>query len=135
MLPAPTKLTPKDKAEILRRRASGEGIRSIARDFGVAHQTVSKVVKQARERAELESQRQTGLPVNAVPKADLFVHRGTDKRKNAKPPFVFESLAERDAYWEQRRLVKIPEGLADSNDVRCGRLTSDERRRGLIIRQ
>ena len=134
-MPAPTKLTPDDKAEILRRRASGEGIKSIARDFGVAHQTVSKVVKDARERAEMDSQRQTGLPINAVDKGDLFVHRGTDKRKNAKPPFVFENLAERDAYWEQRRYVRLPESMLDSNDVRRGLLTPDERRRGLTIRQ
>lgn len=133
-LPAPTKLTRKDKAEILRRRASGEGTQPIARDYGIAHQTVSKVVKQARERAELESQRQTGSPITAVPKGDLFVFRGSDRRKTAKPPVAFDSWAARDAYYEEHRL-ESPDGLLNSNDVRRGRLTPDERRRGMIIRQ
>jgi len=133
-LPAPTKLTPKDKAEILRRRASGEGIQPIARDYGIAHQTVSRIVKQARERAELESQRQTGPPINAAPEGDLFVLRGTDKRKNAKPPFVFESWAARDAYYEARRL-ESERDLCISNEVRRRYPTHAEVRRGLVVRQ
>jgi len=60
---APKKITPEMEAEILRRRAAGEGIRSIANDFDIAHQTVSKLDKRAAQNraAELERQRQTEI--------------------------------------------------------------------------
>jgi hypothetical protein len=129
-LPAPTKLTAKDKAEILRRRADNEGIQSIANDFGIAHQTVSKVVKQARE-AALKSEHESGRgPTEA--RRRPFVLRGTEQRQNPRP-FQFDTWFARDAHYETRRL-RSQRGYCISNEVRRGLYTRAEVRRGLIIR-
>ncbi len=42
---APKKITAEMEQEIIRRRTSGERITIIAADFGIAHQTVSKLAK------------------------------------------------------------------------------------------
>src|SRR5437016_6264669 len=66
---APKKLTPEAELEIIRRRQAGESIQSIARDFPIVHQTVSKLVRRharfAMEQAE-QSQSSPGEPAAPV---------------------------------------------------------------------
>ena len=89
-------------------------------------------MKQALERAELESQSQIGSPTTEAP-PEQFVLRGSDRRQNAEP-FVFDSWDARDAYYEARRL-ESERDYRISNEVRHHYFTRGEVRRGLIIRQ
>ena len=117
------------EAEILRRRGAGEGIQSIATDFGIAHQTVSKLVKRAAQNgaAELERLRQTETdrrPQAAQPPAPKTGKHSPGRRSL---PAIFGSWEERFAYYESRRLESETDYL-NFNDVRRGRETPGERR-------
>jgi len=126
---APKKITPEMEAEILRRRAAGEGIRSIANDFDIAHQTVSKLDKRAAQNraAELERQRQTEIGQRR--QAPQLPALTTDKHSLGQRslPDGFGSWEERFAYYERRRLESEIDYL-NFNDVRRGRETPAERR-------
>jgi hypothetical protein len=126
---APKKITLEDEAEILRRRAAGEGIQSIAADFGIAHQTVSKLAKRvAQERsAELERQRRSESDRRGQPLQAPALQ--TDERSAGQRflPAVFRSWEERFSYYERRRLESEIDYL-NFNDVLRGRETPAERR-------
>ena len=117
------------EAEILRRRGAGEGIQSIANDFDIAHQTVSKLVKRAAQKraAEFKRKRQSetyeGRQTLQPPVFKTDKH-GAGQRALPAP---FGSWEERFAYYEQRKLESETDYL-NFNDVRRGRETPGERR-------
>lgn len=119
---APKKITPEMEAEILRRRGAGEGIQSIANDFDIAHQTVSKLVKRAAQKraAELERQRQTETYQGRQRLQPPVFQTDEDSGGQRSLPAAFGS-------WEQRKLESETDYL-NFNDVRRGRETPGERR-------
>jgi len=126
---APKKITPEMEAEILRRRGAGEGIQSIANDFDIAHQTVSKLVKRAAQKraAELERQRQTETYQGRQRLQPPVFQTDEDSGGQRSLSAAFGSWEQRFAYYEQRKLESETDYL-NFNDVRRGRETPGERR-------
>lgn len=54
---AARKVTLADEAEIVRRRREGEQVRPLAAEFGVAHQTIAKIMRRAAAREAAEPAR------------------------------------------------------------------------------
>jgi hypothetical protein len=123
------KLSP-DSA-LFRRRARGESLRNLARDYDVEHTSLSRYfrteqgarrLRQAEQ--ELEAKRaQRELPPPLEP--DPEPPRSTRSDPRAVPEFA--SQAERLAHYERHRLDSV-QALLDSNDARAGRETPRERR-------
>jgi len=126
---APKKITLDEEAEILRRRAAGEGIQSIAADFGIAHQTVSKLAKRAAQERSAELDRQRWSETDRRGQALLPAPVSTDEHSAGQGslPAVFGSWEERFAYYERRKLESEIDYL-NFNDVLRGRETPAERR-------
>ncbi len=109
---AAKKITAKAEAEILRRRGAGERIVSIADDFGIAHQTVSKLVKRAAAKQAIAIDKQLRAQadrkiIKRRPPTDL----DRDNTPDRKPELAREQPAESDTPEPERgRLLAGPLG-------------------------
>jgi hypothetical protein len=103
---AAKKITPAMEAEILRRRAAREPVKSIAADFDIAHQTVSKLAKRDAQRraAGLERQAQAAAAHERQTPQQRTVQPARQKVRQPLLPAVFGSWDDRLAYYEQHSL-------------------------------
>ena len=120
-MPAPKKLTAQMDAAIVRRRLAGESLKSIARDYGIAHQTVSKLAKThpspgpAKTNGPRIREEAADAPDANPPPGPL-----------APPPKPFANWEERYCYYQSLS----PESKIDWHnfqDVKLGRETPAER--------
>jgi transposase-like protein len=96
---APKKISPEMEKAIVRRRRAGEGIQAIARDFGIAHQTVSKLAKQHSDENAPDLQRQGKLVSSGQLAATAVASRAGSLGQGLLPN-IFASCEERFWYYE-----------------------------------
>ena len=122
---APKKITPEMEAAILRRRAAGDRIKAIAADFGIAHQTVSKLAKHAAETHVGEAAHEANA--QQPPQAFRSPTPASEGRVLRHPmlPSVFASWEERLAYYANRQLESESDKL-NYRDALSGRETPAE---------
>ena len=117
------------ETEILRRRAAGERIVSIATDYGVAHQTISKLTKRhaLNRAAELEPATEVAPSVPSEQQSRCRSEPSTPLVRHRLLPTVFANWDERLAYYEHHSLESQADWL-NYRDALSGRETPAERR-------
>jgi hypothetical protein len=99
IMAARKKITPEMEAEILRRRRAGERIRPIARDFNIAHQTVSKL-----EKRDALRKREQAADQESAPGGQASVSAKQQPAPEHLPPKPFASWEERFCYYQSLSL-------------------------------